>query len=195
MIRNSLLAALLCFALSAPVDAQPAPEFEAAGQIRAASRWPHAAQEARDAGVPAAGVSELFEIVRERDYSSRDVRRLLLTIASQASAWGTDVVVERACEWLAAGATPADVRGRITAGPAEGDGWAPRTGRGRGDSTGRVPDGQDPETWQPGSRGGEGSGTGLHVPGTRDWPTRSGEGPRDRSGISADGHPRRGGSQ
>lgn len=180
----------VAIAIVAALTALPAwsqSESDIANQIRAASRWPQAAQEARDAGVPVDDVAEFFRIVRENEYLSRDVRRLLLAVALQASAWGPETIVGEVSSALEGGDSPHAVREMLLAGPPPGeDGeWAPRSGMGSGDRTGRHP-GEENEpgrTWEPGSGQGLGNGTGRHQDSDRDWPSRSGEGPRDRSGV------------
>jgi hypothetical protein len=134
--------------------------------------------------VPSDELAALFEFVREQDYLSRDVRRLVLAIAARASDWGSDQIVAEARTALESGASPTEVRDRLLAEPAPeqpGGDWEPRSGSGPGDGTGRA---GDQGRWEPGSGSGPGSGAGIAAPEQeRDWAVRSGNGPRDRSGV------------
>ena len=155
-------------------------------QVRAASRWPQAAQEARGAGVPNEDIQALFEFVRENDYSSRDVRRLVVSVAGQANAWGPEEIVELVITRLRDGETPLDVRERIMGGPAvrhvdPNGGPVPGSG---GGGNGEGWNHGEERDWAPGSGRGPGNGAGQAAPPPeRDWPARSGGGPGDRSGV------------
>ena len=105
MRKTALVALLVLIALPGAADAQAEADTDTlTQQVRAAAHWPHAAQQARDAGVPSDEMAALFEFVREQDYLSRDVRRLVLAIAARASDWGSNQIVAEARTALESGA-------------------------------------------------------------------------------------------
>ena len=180
------LLALCAFPVEGSAQSEP-DEITVSHQIRAAARWPQAASEAVSAGVSEESIQALFRVVRENDFPSRDVRRLVITIAGQAAAWGPEEIMREVQAGLNTGEGPLDLRERLIAGP-EGDGgaaepvWVPGEGNGSGDRANSGGGGE--RQWPPGTGAGPGNGAGQaeRAP-DRDWPTRSGEGPGDRTGI------------